>query len=74
MSELATLSVVGPLATVQLWYSLPLVVSVSLVCAATRHELMEPILKHAARFAGWVVVIMGAFMVALSIMQRLADA
>ncbi|HZZ72112.1 MAG TPA: hypothetical protein VFE24_07645 [Pirellulales bacterium] len=35
----------------QLWYSLPLLVSVSLVYAATRHELMGPILQHAIRFA-----------------------
>jgi hypothetical protein len=60
------------LATMNLWYALPLVVSVSLVCAATRHELMEPILHHAARFAIWVLVFMGLFMVALWVMQRMA--
>lgn len=27
--------------TVTLWYALPLIVSVSLVCAATRYELMH---------------------------------
>lgn len=60
------------LATVYLWYALPLIVTVSLVCAATRHELMGPILQHAVRFATWVVVIMGAFMCVLAVMQRLA--
>lgn len=34
----------------QLWHALPLMVTVSLVYAATRHELMEPILRHATRF------------------------
>ena len=49
-------------ATAILWYSLPMLVVVSLVCAATRHELMQPILAHAARFALWIVVFMGLFM------------
>jgi hypothetical protein len=42
----------------QLWYALPLLVSVSLVYAATRHEEMVPILHHAVRFGIWVVVFM----------------
>ena len=49
---------IGP---AQLWYALPLLVSVSLVYAATRHEEMGPILQHAVRFGIWVV----AFMVAV---------
>jgi spore maturation protein SpmA len=40
----------------QLWFSLPLIVSVSLVYAATRHEDMSSILRHAARFGTWIVV------------------
>ena len=42
----------------RLWYSLPLVVVVSLVYAATRHELMVPILGHAVRFGVWIVLFM----------------
>lgn len=42
----------------QLWYALPLLVSVSLVYAATRHEEMAPILQHAVRFAIWVIIFM----------------
>lgn len=42
----------------QLWYALPLLVTVSLVYAATRHEEMKPILQHALRFGIWVVVFM----------------
>ena len=37
--------------TAQMWYFLPLLVSISLVYAATRHEQMGPIFRHAARFA-----------------------
>lgn len=37
------------------WNALPLVVAVSLVYAATRHEQMEAILSHAARVAAWIV-------------------
>jgi mannose/fructose/N-acetylgalactosamine-specific phosphotransferase system component IID len=54
-------SVAGLLANVgdtKLWYLLPLVVSISLVYASTRHELMGPILVHAVRFAVWIVVFM----------------
>jgi hypothetical protein len=61
-----------PLATVTLWYALPLVVSVSLVCAATRHELMRPILGHAVRFAAWLLVFMAVFMGLLAVLERMA--
>jgi hypothetical protein len=61
-----------PLATVTLWYALPLVVSVSLVCAATRHELMRPIIEHAMRFGAWLLVFMAVFMVLLGLLGWLA--
>ena len=61
-----------PLAVVTLWYALPLVVSVSLVCAATRHELMRPILEHAVRFGAWLLVFMAVFMGLLWLLERLA--
>ncbi|MCC7084481.1 MAG: hypothetical protein IT427_05695 [Pirellulales bacterium] len=47
----------------QVFYSLPLIVSVSLVYAATRHEEMTPILAHALRFGAWIV----SFMLALGV-------
>jgi hypothetical protein len=53
---------------VRLWYAVPLVTSVSLVCAATRHEEMGAILNHAARFALWIVVFMG---IVLGVIQLL---
>ncbi len=37
-----------------LWYALPLLVSVSLVYGATRHELMGPILENSIRSAIWI--------------------
>ena len=61
-----------PLAVVNLWYAAPLIVSVSLVCAATRHEQMGPILSHAVRFAGWIIVFMVVVMILLTIVQSLA--
>ena len=42
----------------RLWYSLPLIVTVSLVYAATRHEDMGPILQHAARTIVWILAFM----------------
>lgn len=53
----------------RLWYAVPLVTSVSLVCAATRHELMGPILIHALRFAIWILVFMG---IVLAVIQFLS--
>ena len=43
----------------QIWYILPLILSVSLVYGATRHELPRPILQHAWHTAVWMVVFMG---------------
>jgi hypothetical protein len=59
------LASLGPL---RLWYAVPLVTSVSLVCAATRHEAMGPIMVHAARFAVWIIVFMA---VVLAVIQLL---
>ena len=60
------------LAVVQLWYAVPLVVSVSLVCAATRHEQIGPILNHAVRFGLWIVVFMAVVMGVLTLLEALA--
>jgi hypothetical protein len=68
----ANLPLLPPLAVVTLWYALPLVVSVSLVCAATRHELMRPILEHAVRFGAWLLVFMAVFMGLLALLGRMA--
>ena len=43
----------------QLWYAIPLIVSVSLVYGATRHELIGPILNNAFRAATWITGFMG---------------
>ena len=61
-------SFVPLLAATSLWYALPLIVTVSLVCAATRHEEMGPIMNHAVRFGGWIVVFMAVVMAVLSLM------
>jgi len=72
-TTLAFLPAITPmLADMNLWYSLPLIVSVSLVCAATRHEQISPILSHAFRFGLWIAVFMGAVMALLGLMDWLA--
>lgn len=48
-----------------LWYSLPLVIVVSLVYAATRHEETGPILGHALRIGVWIVGFMVVVFVVL---------
>jgi hypothetical protein len=54
----------------QFWYAAPLVVSISLVYAATRHEEMKPILAHAVRVAGWIVGFMVVVFLLLFWMNR----
>lgn len=54
----------------QMWYAVPLVLVVSLVYAATRHEFPRPILIHAARFAGWITIFMAIVLVVLEAMSR----
>ena len=51
--------------TSDFWYALPLVVAVSLVYAATRHERTELILQHAVRTAIWIVGFMAVVFVIL---------
>jgi surface polysaccharide O-acyltransferase-like enzyme len=53
----------------QFWYSAPLIVVVSLVYSATRHELMQPILAHAARTALWIAGFMVVVFLLLSLLS-----
>ncbi len=48
-----------------LWYALPLIVAISLVYAATRHERMRAILLHAGHTALWILGFMAAIFVLL---------
>ncbi len=41
----------------QLWFALPLVVTISLVYAATRHEQMDDIIRHAIHFGLMVLLV-----------------
>ena len=71
--DLANLPALAPLvAVMNLWYAVPLIVSVSLVCAATRHEEFGPILHHALRFGLWIVVFMAVVMGVITLMGLLA--
>ena len=63
------IALLGTLGVHHLWYALPLVVAVSLVYAATRHEAMRPILKHAVGCGAWIVGLMAAALVVLLLIQ-----
>jgi hypothetical protein len=52
-----------------MWYSLPLIVVISLVYGATRHEAMKPILEHAFRFAVSIIGFMIAVFVILVVVS-----
>ena len=53
------MSLLGAAAVNQLWYMAPLIVSISLVYGATRHELMHPILINSLRAGWWIISFMG---------------
>ena len=61
----------GAVELCHVWYALPLVVAVSLVYAATRHEAMTPIVKHAMGCGAWIVGLMAAVLVLLFLVQWL---
>jgi hypothetical protein len=63
---LSLIAVMGPL---RMWYAVPIITSVSLVYAATRHEEMGPILVHAVRFAIWILVFMA---IVFAVLQALS--
>ena len=48
-----------------MWYALPLILAVSLVYSATRHEQVGPILSHALRIGIWIVGFMAIIFVVL---------
>ena len=63
---------IGPLAQVsQVWYAVPLIVSISLVYGATRHEYMGPILNNAFRAGVWIVGFMGIIFAILLVVSWL---
>ena len=64
MILLSLFPLLASLPTKQTWYLLPLIVAVSLVYGATRHELFGPILQHTLRTAGWLVGFMGVLIFA----------
>ncbi len=68
---LATLTMLAAMDPLRIWFAVPIIVSVSLVYAATRHEEMGPILVHAGRFAVWIVVFMAIVFAALQALSWL---
>ena len=60
--------------TNDMWYALPLIVSISLVYAASRHEAMQEILRHAARVGAWILGFMAiVFCILLLISLRVSS-
>jgi hypothetical protein len=52
-----------------LWHSIPIIILVSLVYGATRHELMGPVLHNAFRTAVWItgfMLLIAAILMVLS--------
>jgi len=60
MSEILMTELLMALLTPRMFYAVPLVVVISLVYGATRHEYLPEILAHSFRSAVWVVGFMTA--------------
>lgn len=58
--------------TNELWYALPLIVSVSLVYAGTRFEEPDMIVRHAVRTAVWIAGFMAIILGLLAILSWFA--
>ena len=56
------------------WYAVPLIVAVSLVYAATRHEAMNEILRHAARVGTWIIGFMAVVFILLLLVSNMLSA
>lgn len=59
----------GGIMNSQLWHIVPLILAVSLVYGATRHELLGPILHHAWKTAVWMMTFMGVIFAVLFILS-----
>jgi hypothetical protein len=53
----------------KLWHLVPLVVAISLVYGATRHEEMKPILVQAYRTAAWLVTFLAIIFVIFAVLS-----
>jgi heme/copper-type cytochrome/quinol oxidase subunit 2 len=59
-----------PLAAINMmWYALPLIVVISLVYSATRHEAIGAILSHSMRLAVMITGFMAAIMACLAFLN-----
>lgn len=54
-----------------LWYAIPLIVAISIVYAATRHERPAAILLRSLRVAAMLGVLMAVLFVLLTLLNRL---
>lgn len=52
-----------------LWHAIPIVLAISLVYGATRHELVKPILWHAYHTAVWIIGFMLIIVVILAVVS-----
>ena len=59
----------GGLWYADVWYVLPLIVSTSLVWAATRHERMAPMLGHAVRIGLEILILLVVIFVPLLLLS-----
>ena len=63
--DLMSLGMAASIWNARLWYAIPLIVVVSLVYGASRHERVREILDHAVRSAIWLVGFMAIILLVI---------
>ena len=60
----------GSILDARFWYAVPMIIAISLVYGATRHEYVPEILKQSFKAAIWVVGFMAVILVLILIADR----
>ena len=60
----------GSILNARFWYAVPMIIAISLVYGATRHEYVPQILKQAIKAGIWVIGFMAIILVLILISDR----
>ncbi len=60
----------GSIFDARFWYAVPMIIAISLVYGATRHEYVPQILKQSVKAGIWVVMFMAVILVLILVADR----
>jgi hypothetical protein len=53
------MNIIASIWLAQIWYAVPLMIVISLVYGATRHEYLKEIIRHSISAFAWLLVFLG---------------